>query len=325
MSPARIQRFVALLALALPSMTAVQTEAGARTSIRPDHRQHHAVAYDPAARRVVLHGGLTRDRGGIDAPARDDLWSWDGQSWRLISQHSGVARVGHLLFADGSGGIFVSGGEPQGTTERWDSRRWVTLADDVPLRRSFAAGAYDARRKRFVVFGGRLNAENKTAGDTWEFDGQRWSEVVAAGPPPMLGAAMAYDERRGVVVLFGGRNGPSFFGDTWTWDGARWQRVATTGPSPRFEPGMAYDARRGEVILFGGYHPAGRHGDTWIWDGSAWRQVDISGPSPRNEGFAAYDASRAMTVLFGGCCSGPAGGALGDLWEWDGKRWAEIK
>jgi hypothetical protein len=292
---------------------------------QPLRRQHHAITYDPVGRRVILHGGLSRDRGGLDAPPLADIWSWDGQHWTTIAENSGVGLVGHLLFADNRGTIFSVGGEPVSTTNRWDGQRWQVVTSDSLLRRSLASGAYDSRRGRFVLFGGRVNVAKTRAGDTWEFDGQRWTQVATDGPPALIGAFVAYDARRGATVLFGGRGADGFAGATWTWDGARWQQVATTGPGPRFDGGMVFDSKRGEIVLFGGYGENDRRfDDTWIWNGQAWRRAEASGPTPRNEGFMAFDASRGVTVLFGGCCSDPAGGVLGDTWEWDGERWKRV-
>jgi len=40
-------------------------------------------------------------------------------------------------------------------------------------------------------------------------------------------------------------------------------------------------------------------------------------------GYMAYDKYRDRVVLFGGCLGWPNG--ANDSWEWDGKRWKEIK
>ncbi|MBK5297582.1 MAG: hypothetical protein JJE40_10525 [Vicinamibacteria bacterium] len=38
-------------------------------------RQIHAMAYDPARQRVVLHGG------SVDQVNAADTWEWDGSGW----------------------------------------------------------------------------------------------------------------------------------------------------------------------------------------------------------------------------------------------------
>src|SRR5262245_48977227 len=72
----------------------------------PTHREHHAVTYDPATRRVLVHAGLSRLAGGATRTL-DDLWSWDGSRWTAVSAANGRQALGHLLFADGTGSIFV--------------------------------------------------------------------------------------------------------------------------------------------------------------------------------------------------------------------------
>ncbi len=54
-----------------------------------------------------------------------------------------------------------------------------------------------------------------------------------------------------------------------------------------------------------------------------WRGVaEGVGPSARRLHVMAYDAARGVTVLFGG--SGAGNLRLGDTWEWDGVRWAQV-
>jgi hypothetical protein len=93
---------------------------------------------------------------------------------------------------------------------------------------------------------------------------------------------------------------------------------------------MAYDDSRGRVVLFGGADAAQVCGDTWEWDGRQWHQVSTSGPGPRTFPAMAYDSWRKRVVLFGGnrvlFGKGPqAGDFLGDTWEWDGKRWRQLR
>ena len=66
--------------------------------------------------------------------------------------------------------------------------------------------------------------------------------------------------------------------------------------------------------------------DTWEWDGRRWMQIKNDGPPPRAEAVMAFDSRRGRVVLFGG--HNNAGGKrnwLGDTWEWNGRRWIQIK
>ena len=146
--------------------------------------------------------------------------------------------------------------------------------------------------------------------------------------------AMAYDGNRGRVILFGGADDSKVCGDTWEWNGDKWIRISIDGPGQRTFPALAYDHRRKKVVLFGGNRVLfGRSpeeneflNDTWEWDGQKWTQMNVTGPSPRAEAAMAFDIRRGRVVLFGGHDrAGEAGSRLGDTWEWDGKRWIEIK
>jgi hypothetical protein len=146
--------------------------------------------------------------------------------------------------------------------------------------------------------------------------------------------AMAYDSRRGRAILFGGADESKVCGDTWAWDGKRWISVSHTGPEPRTFPSLAYDSIRKKVVLFGGNrvlfgsNPDENRflNDTWEWDGQRWTQIQAAGPSPRAEAAIAFDSRRGRVVLFGGHNrAGERGNRLADTWEWDGKRWTEIK
>jgi hypothetical protein len=93
---------------------------------------------------------------------------------------------------------------------------------------------------------------------------------------------------------------------------------------------MAYEGSRGRVILFGGADASKVCGDTWEWDGSRWARVSQTGPGPRTFPAVAYDSLRKRVVLFGGNrvlfgTRQDEDTFLGDTWEWDGRRWDQIK
>lgn len=304
-----------------PATRAVSAPDSSNTS--PPHRRHHAVSYDPASQRVLVYGGQQLVSPS-DARLLDDLWGWDGRQWTKVAEHTGIAMIGHKLFADGAGGVFARG-ESRGLTTRWDGHQWIVLQQDDRSQREMAAGAFDSRRHRFVLFGGHI-AGRIFPRETSEFDGQQWSETMAAGPPAMLGGAMAYDSRRHVSVLFGGMDSTGRrLGETWEWDGSHWTRASSSGPTARFGAGMTYDAMRGVSVLFGGADSTNQKlDDTWLWDGGSWRRVETSSaPAPRTEGYLAYDERRGVSVLFGGE-GAEVIPTLGDTWEWNGTRWTRV-
>jgi hypothetical protein len=219
----------------------------------------------------------------------------------------------------------------------WDGRAWSRLSASGPAPRGFAVFAYDANRRRAILFGGRATSEESPAGtftDTWEWDGVRWIEKPVPGPnmPHPIGAC---DKRRARLVVYGGitrageTTGP-WVTDTWEWDGERWSRrsnVAVEGTPNQ----ILYDGRRKQVVMVMG------DGAAWCWDGLQWQRItDERGPDrqpalegmPPRSGYAiAYDTRRKRVVLFGGTGGfgeGRVGGLFGDTWEWTGTAWVRV-
>lgn len=196
---------------------------------------------------------------------------------------------------------------------------WTELDGDVPYARA-AAAAYDARRRRVVLFGTPIWGPFATL----EWDGSRWAAAATAvaSPPARVGGAFAFDAERGESVLFSGDN---LNADTWIWEGRRWhQRHPATSPPARIGGALVYDSARRRTLLFGGFVPGGqqtvRLDDLWSWDGVTWTALDPpTRPAPRNGFGMAYDPSRDVVVVFGGFA--PA--STNELWEFDGTTWID--
>lgn len=125
--------------------------------------------------------------------------------------------------------------------------------------------AYDARRKRAVLYGG--TTDEGAQSDTWEFDGTTWAEVVTdGGPGPRVAPVLAFDRRAGLVVLFGGQDAHGRAqADIWTYDGRAWTlRYPNDAPIARSHGAAAYDATRGRILVYGGLDLDGRKSpDQW--------------------------------------------------------------
>jgi hypothetical protein len=330
--PANVTRMrVAVAALAVVPLFGLSFRSPSRDGA-PPARAHHALAYDPVARRVVLTGGSTPRDSGRSFEFFNDLWAFDGRRWIELPA-SGDRLSGIRLAFDTRRARLVSwggfDGSARGDLRVLEADGWRTIGTYADMRASEPGVAYDTRRDRLVAFGGSA-AHAQARGETWEHDGTRWHRIDVAGPPPRQAHAMVFDERRGRVVVFGGigaaaREGerPPILGDTWEYDGARWIRLDVAGPSARLAPGATYDAGRGMVVIFGGSGSGGFLGDTWGWNGTEWRRLSDVGPAPRGMGQLAYDAARDRVVLFGGRRGYP-NGDLADTWEWDGTRWTRF-
>jgi hypothetical protein len=212
-------------------------------------------------------------------------------------------------------------------TWRFDGSQWTLLDTAGPRAPMGPAGAFDARRGRFVVFGGRIpgvTGPDRFPAETWEWDGAQWTRFDAPGPLGRNGHVMAYDRASGRVVLHGGVNGVALT-DTWSWDGARWQLHTMEGPRTLFGAATAHPDSG--IVLFGG-HTLGRGPakSTWHWTGRDWRELATDGPAPRTFNMMTTDTRRGRIYLFGGI---PAGAgpeqSAAELWWLDtGGRWTQV-
>jgi len=193
----------------------------------------------PPARReaaMVFVPGLDKiimfGGGGFKTTAYNDTWSWDGTTWALINPVGGVK----------------------------------------PPARGSHAMAYDANRKKIVIFGGSLSTGfTDQRNDTWEFDPftNTWTQknptrVPAADAFP----AADYDPIRKAVVLFTA-DAAATTGSmrTWVWDGSDWTDT-TVSSSPPLRRGakVVYDGAHNQFVMAGGADPISGQaatGDTW--------------------------------------------------------------
>jgi|SRR5688500_13962869 len=298
----------------------------------PPARAHHALAYDPVTRRVLLTGGSTPRDSGRAFEFFNDLWAFDGRHWVQLPA-SGDRLSGIRLAFDARRARLVSwggfDGSPRGDLRVLEPDGWRTVGTHPDRRVSEPGMVYDTRRERLVAFGGSAS-HGHAYGETWEHDGTRWHRVDVTGPPARQAHVMVFDELRGRVVVFGGMGAapaqgerPPILGDTWEYDGTRWTRLDVAGPSPRLAPGATYDSQRGMIVIFGGSGSSDFLGDTWGWNGKAWQRLSEAGPARRVMGQLAYDTGRDRVVLFGGRRGYP-NGDLADTWEWDGTQWTRF-
>jgi Galactose oxidase, central domain len=298
----------------------------------PPRRAHHALAFDAARQRVLLHGGSTPADGGESSEFFNDLWEFDGVRW-TPRPASGAKLSGMRVAFDARRQRMVSFGGYDGASANGELRvledsGWSTLGAHPSLRAAEAGFVYDAKRDRLVAFGGSAG-DGVAHGETWEHAGTAWTKLSTAGPPARSGHIMVYDEQRACTVVFGGRfaapgERPGPQADTWEFDGRTWSRRDVSAPPARMSAGAAYDSRRGLVIVFGGRGAGVFLGDTWSWDGAEWKRLSDTGPEPRAMAGLAYDEHRDRLVLFGGRKEGYPDGDLSDTWEWDGASWRRI-
>lgn len=144
----------------------------------PDGRQAFAMIYDSKRKKTVLYGGMN----GEGKPF-DDMWEFDGTKWSKIISAGPTpgTRLSPGYAYDSKRGMFIifsgiSDGKRQGDTWGWNGTGWKQLATAGPSARAMGHLAYDKKRDRVVMFGGRISWPTD-ANDTWEWDGNQWKEM----------------------------------------------------------------------------------------------------------------------------------------------------
>jgi hypothetical protein len=252
----------------------------------------------------------------------------------VIAQESwpSARSGGHAVAYDAArDALVLIGGDtniPDQTTDSvWSwSGTWRVSAEQGPGWRTLPQIAFDSRRGRILLYGGRMKMgqeqyAQRAEGDTWEWNGTRWRELRVNSPGAIDHHAMAYDSAHDILIIQGGGNGQQILpGATWGFDGATWKLLAQAGEGPgeRAHHAMVYDSRRRRVVLYGGIgtqREPTRAAETWEWDGAKWSRVGVNGPpGPRSRHRMAYDAKRGLTLLFGGSDDART-------WGWDGVQW----
>jgi len=196
--------------------------------------------------------------------------------------------------------VFVSLTAVERPAQRHEAVQPVASTPDAPAPSHLEAIAFDATRRRLVLFGGSRLTDTTWAdlNETWEWDGHRWYAIPTMNgvPGARRAHALAYDPGDRRVVLVGGRDDASrnTLGDAWTWDGSRWSALSrgTTRPEPRASAGLVADADSGRLLLYGGVAPPrGMVADLWVWSQSDWAQLHPAGESTSQGTGPAFTAA----------------------------------
>jgi hypothetical protein len=198
------------------------------------------MAFHPGTDSIFLFGGSPVGGGGN----LNDMWEWDGKSWRALSPtlnplpaagnnlaYSATLRrlimVGNLHVEIPPGGYVPPRGS-SGNTWAWDGKNWslIKLMPTPPFREGGAMAA-DPIGRRILLFGGIGNvgpAASDYIGDTWIFTSTWSHDMHTPAPTPRVSASMAPDPSHNSFILFGGstrKQGtsvPELLGDTWAWE-----------------------------------------------------------------------------------------------------------
>ena len=312
-------------------------------------RYGYSTAYDPRRSLVYLFGG----QQGFSGALYNDMWAYDGLTWRQVPVTGPSWRRKALMAFDSARDrLVLYGGEnPFGLInpfDAWefDGQQWLAAPNGPPWTPG-AGLVFDAARSDMLLLADatyrlrpagwqqiaadattphsricydsvrqrvvHYRADAPTALREW--DGASWTTVLSTGVPAGDESAMWFDPVAGRSRLT-----PNVFGERWLWDGVSLQPDARAG----IADGACWSSGPpfGGCVAFGGWSFDHAINDTWAWDGVRWTQMQpASRPTARFLASATYDAVQNRMLMFGGRT---AAGLLGDLWSWDGTNWAQL-
>lgn len=220
----------------------------------PSPRKGAAMVYDPARGVMVLFGGY-------NGTSMNDTWEFTRAGGWTRTATTGPAPRSYLGMVYDSRlkrvVLFGGGGDPNSTplNDLWEylpGTGWKQIATAAaPPPRAKHGMAYDSRRDRIIICGGRGYGQ---VGDMWQYtSAQGWVQLPNPPFPAHEGQAMIYDPKRDRIVMFGGYD-YDYRGETWEWrDATGWRQVPTLGPATRGQMAAAYDPARGKLMVFGGW------------------------------------------------------------------------
>ncbi len=299
-----------------------------------------AIAFDPARRRLLLHGG-GRTIGLLPSYVSNQTWALElvgSPVWHRVAPafDTPAPGFGRALASDPArralwvfGGLVAKGGAITYSDELWRAdvtapERWAKLTPTgpAPPGRHEPVGAYDPGMRRVVIFGGW---SFDPADDSYHYYDDTWSVTVdspyvwtrlpgpgegASAPAGRRGHVGIYNPLRRSLVIFGGFGADSTFGDVWELPlagGGTWRRLEPLGDGPgaRYLANAVYDAPRDRMVLFGGSIGGQSLSDAWalsLGETPRWTRLepDGNGPGARSYYGVAYDATRGRMLVWGG-------------------------
>ncbi len=245
------------------------------TASGPNARFGHNAVWDATRNKMVVFGGQA------GSTFFDDVWEFDPAqgTWSPVSQGVGpAARYGAAACLDDAGHMLITHGFTSSgrfdDTWQFDlaSAAWTDISpaagEKRPTKRCLIDGAWDTRKRRFLIYGGQSN-EAPFLDDLWGWAPEivDWAQIAREPHPSARNMyAMVYDTSRTAALLAGGRTADGPVNDTWIFhaDGETWSQAAPQGEliTARYGHDAAITPD-GSIFVFGGTDGTANLNDLW--------------------------------------------------------------
>lgn len=257
--------------------------------------------------QVVVCNDVLLILGGFDGEAAfdlNDVWSWDENSWQLVTEHAGWSgRDGHCAVVLNEH-IFVIGGTDDPyccRSDVWKSvdggRSWIEVCNKAPFPERWQHASCIHNNKIFISGGWGGHYFN----DIWSSsNGINWILVCANCPwkARMFHSLISFDNS---LFVIGGHDARTQLRDVWCSrdEGITWTQVCQ---STQWEgrQGHSTVVLDGSVYLMGGFGGSSRFNDLWKSDDCVeWRLLSRQCNWTPRQGHASI-AYRGALCLLGG-------------------------
>jgi len=140
----------------------------------------HALFYDEKKEKVILITlSATSDPNATHV--KNEMWEWDGKSWKNLSYGTVFTASGNLQACAGSGygNIILLDGDDKLTnnckTWKFSGNTWTGDTMQSPSARIGEGLIYDPSRDKTILFGGGNRKD--IFNDLWEWNGSEWREI----------------------------------------------------------------------------------------------------------------------------------------------------
>jgi hypothetical protein len=137
------------------------------------------MAFDPVRFEVLLHAGSS-----TNSLVRNDTWTWNGTAWQQqfpltpppYRSNAAIASDWHRARI-----VLQGGGGSDPFAWEWDGSEWRMLLMASPSPRRNHVMAYDAPRRRVVLWGGDQVGVSAALDDTWAYKTPLPADAVPFG------------------------------------------------------------------------------------------------------------------------------------------------